>query len=60
MGTDDESLGLIAMIGVPVLLLASVVALHALPCQVLTILTAWILASLPIGVLVGHCVLSEE
>jgi hypothetical protein len=31
-----------------------------LPGQLLTILTAWILASFPIGVLFGHCVLSEE
>lgn len=60
MGTEDGSLGLIAMVGVPVLLLASIVVLHLLPSEVLTVLTAWILGSFPIGVLIGHCVLSEE
>ena len=27
---------------------------------ILTVLTAWTCASLPIGVLVGHCALSED
>lgn len=60
MGTEGGSLRLIAMIGMPVLLLASIVVLRLLPNEVLTVLTAWILASFPIGVLIGHCVLSEE
>jgi hypothetical protein len=34
--------------------------LRLLPSEVLTILMAWILTSFPIGVLIGHCVLSEE
>ena len=60
MGTEDGSLGLIAMIVTPALLLASIVVLHLLPSEVLTILMAWILASFPIGILIGHCVLNEE
>jgi hypothetical protein len=39
---------------------ASLTLLLLLPNQVLAILAAWALASLPIGVLIGHCVLSEE
>lgn len=27
---------------------------------ILTVLTAWVCASVPIGVLVGHCTLSED
>jgi hypothetical protein len=39
---------------------ASLALLLLLPNEVLAILAAWALASLPIGVLIGHCVLSEE
>jgi hypothetical protein len=34
--------------------------LQALPYEVSTALCAWALASLPIGILVGHCALSED
>ncbi len=60
MGSEDGPLGLIAIVGTPAVLAVSIVLLHLLPSEVLTILTAWILASFPIGVLIGHCVLSEE
>ncbi|HEY4171503.1 MAG TPA: hypothetical protein VGM42_00640 [Rhodopila sp.] len=38
----------------------SIVVLHVQSNDVLTIVTAWILSSFPIGILIGHCVLSEE
>jgi hypothetical protein len=60
MGKEDGPLGLIAILGTPVLMVVSMVILHLLPREVLTILVTWILASFPIGVLIGHCVLSEE
>ncbi len=34
--------------------------LQVLPPEVSLALSAWILASLPIGILVGHCALSED
>jgi hypothetical protein len=48
------------MVWIPLFFHASIVLLRLLPSEVLTILMAWILASFPIGVLIGHCVLSEE
>jgi hypothetical protein len=60
MESEDESLGLTAILLTPALVAASVFVLHLLPSEVLTFLTAWILASFPLGILIGHCVLSEE
>jgi hypothetical protein len=60
MWSEDESPGLIAICGPPVIVAITVYLLHFLPNEVLTFLAAWTLASFPIGVLIGHCVLSEE
>jgi hypothetical protein len=60
MGRDDGPLGLMTLLGAPVVVAISILVVHLLPSGVLTILTAWIVASVPIGVLIGHCVLSEE
>jgi hypothetical protein len=60
MCCEDESPGLIAILGPPTLVAAALLVLHMLPSEVLTFLTGWTLASFPIGVLIGHCVLSEE
>jgi hypothetical protein len=35
-------------------------ALQVLPYGVSAVLITWILASLPIGILIGHCALGEE
>jgi hypothetical protein len=60
MWSEDKSPGLLAILGPTVLVAACVWLLHMLPGEVLTFLTAWTLASFPIGVLIGHCALSEE
>jgi len=60
MRSEHDTPGLIAILGPPTIVAGVVVLLHMLPNQVLIILTAWTLASFPIGVLVGHCVLSED
>jgi hypothetical protein len=60
MGRKAAPRGLIAVLGAPAMIGLSIFLLHLLPRDVLTILTAWILASFPIGVLIGHCVLSED
>ncbi|MDB5404231.1 MAG: hypothetical protein QOF70_5803 [Acetobacteraceae bacterium] len=60
MRDEDESPGLMTLLGPSAFVAVCVVVLHILPTQVLTFLTAWTLASFPIGVLIGHCVLSEE
>jgi hypothetical protein len=60
MRNQDESPGLKAVAGSFVTIVAVALMLHLLPNEVLMILTAWTLASFPIGVLIGHCVLNEE
>ena len=60
MWSQDEPLGPIAILGPPALVAMILFMLHMLPAQVLGMLTVWILASFPIGVLIGHCALSEE
>ena len=60
MSSEDESSGPIAIFGPPMIVAITVYLLHFLPNEVLTFLTAWTLVSFPIGVLIGHCVLSEE
>ena len=46
--------GITVAIGCACLLPVNILAL------ILTVLTAWTCASVPIGVLVGHCALSED
>ena len=60
MGTQDRSPRLASIIGPPAAIVAAALVLHLLPREVLAFLTAWILISLPVGVLIGHCVLSED
>jgi|tagenome__1003787_1003787.scaffolds.fasta_scaffold12689758_1 hypothetical protein len=35
-------------------------AVQLLPTEVSAVLSAWVLASLPIGVLIGYCALGED
>ncbi len=51
---------LVQLAGPPMAVAGCVFALSLLPREVLAVLTAWTLGSVPIGVLFGHCVLSEE
>ncbi|MEA2737390.1 MAG: hypothetical protein QOH05_697 [Acetobacteraceae bacterium] len=60
MWRGDEPPRLMAILGPPTLVAGSVFLMHTLPSAVLTFLTVWTLASLPIGVLIGHCALGEE
>lgn len=58
--SEAEPLGLVRLLGLPAVIAASVVALRMVSSDVLDILAVWTVASVPIGVLVGHCVLREE
>jgi hypothetical protein len=60
MWNEDEPLGSTAIFGPPAMLVVGIILLHFLPSEVLTFLTVWVLASFPIGILIGHCALSEE
>ncbi|HEX3574844.1 MAG TPA: hypothetical protein VHU42_09610 [Rhodopila sp.] len=59
METRDASLGLFAMAGPAATIIISAILLRLLPNEVRIMLAAWVLMSFPIGVLFGHCVLSE-
>lgn len=60
MRDQDESPWVISVVGPPAIAAALIFLLCMLPNEVITLLTAWVLGSFPIGVLMGHCVLSEE
>jgi hypothetical protein len=60
MWSENEPPGVIAILGAPAVVALGAYVLHLLPNEVLAILTVWTLSSFPIGVLIGHCVLSEE
>jgi hypothetical protein len=60
MGSRDDSPGRFSIAGPAATVVMSAYLLHLLPNEVRIVLAAWILISLPIGVLFGHCVLSEE
>jgi hypothetical protein len=57
---EAEPLRLIALLGLPALVAASAFALRLVSSEVLDVLVVWTAASVPIGVLVGHCVLREH
>ncbi|HEY0424290.1 MAG TPA: hypothetical protein VGC82_13295 [Rhodopila sp.] len=44
----------------PVIVACIIFLLHLMPGGLLAGLVLWTLASFPIGVLIGHCILSEE
>ena len=48
------------LLGLPVTIAIAVSLLHFLPTEVIDVFTIWLLASLPIGVLIGHCILDQE
>jgi hypothetical protein len=60
MWSEDGPPAPIAVLGPPAVAVVSGLILYFLPNEVLTFLTVWVVASLPIGVLIGHCALSEE
>ena len=59
MDTEDRPLRLRMLIGIPALIGAAIYLLHMMPGGILTVLTAWIMGSFPVGVLIGNCILSE-
>lgn len=60
MGRNDESSGIGSILGPPLVVVITALLLAVIPTEVRIGLTVWTLVSFPIGVLFGHCVLSEE
>ena len=60
MVAEMEPRALASLVGPPVLIAIAALMVFALPTEVLMILLAWSVMSFPIGMLIGHCVLSEN
>jgi len=60
MWIADIPSGLLCRVGPPMIVLIMFWFMLMLPSQVLTFLTAWLFASLPIGVVIGHCVVNDD
>jgi hypothetical protein len=60
MISQDRSPELLSTGGLAATVASIIFLLYLMPSGVLAGLALWTLASFPIGVLIGHCVLSEE
>jgi hypothetical protein len=60
MGSRDGKSGLAAAAGFLGFLVTAVYTAQILPGEVANFLMAWIMSSFPIGILIGHCALSED
>jgi hypothetical protein len=60
MGRRDGPSGLTVAAGSLAVAVTAAWGMHVLPYEVSATLTIWILGSLPIGILLGHCVLNED
>ena len=56
----DLAWRVLEMGGPPLIGIATACLLHSLPEGMVDFLTAWTLVSLPIGMVIGHCALSED
>ena len=60
MGKNKESPETVSVLGPPLIVAIAALLLAVMPSELRIALTVWTLASFPIGILFGHCVLSEE
>lgn len=60
MGSKDDTSGLAAAAGFLGFIVTAVYTVQILPGEVANFLTAWIMTSFPVGILVGHCALSGD
>ncbi len=60
MTSGNAQGGLVSLAGPPTVVAITALVLMLVPVEVAIALFSWTLASLPIGILFGHCVLSEE
>jgi hypothetical protein len=49
-----------SILGPPFLVASTASVLYLTPAAVLGLLAAWTLVSIPVGILLGHCVLRED
>ncbi len=55
-----DSLAGPVLIGACLLVVTAASALHFLPSGIASLVAGWMVLSVPAGIAVGHCVLSEE
>lgn len=60
MGQRNEPAGMLSVLGPPAIVAIIALGLALIPSEVRTVLIAWTLLSIPVGVLFGHCVRNEN
>ena len=60
MSPRDSGLAFTALLGLSIVVLVVGLLSYAAPDRVAMILTLWALASVPLGIAIGHCTLSED
>ena len=60
MSSGESDLAFIALLGLSIAVLVVGILSYAAPDKIAMILTLWALASLPLGIAIGHCTLSEN
>lgn len=60
MWTTDAPAGLLCRVGPPTIVMIMGWLLLMLPSQVIAFFIAWLFASFPIGVVIGHCVVNDD
>jgi len=60
MGREFESPGVVSVLGPPAVVATAALLMALMPSEVRLVLTIWTLASFPIGILFGRCVLKED
>jgi hypothetical protein len=56
----NEAPGIVSVLVPPAIIVLTAILLALVPIEVTIVLAVWTLASFPIGMLFGHCVLNEE
>jgi hypothetical protein len=60
MSSGESDLAFTALLGLLIAVLVVGLLSYAAPDRIAMILTLWALASLPLGIAIGHCTLSEN
>ena len=60
MSNHNETSRLTAILLPPTIVALGAIEIYLIPPQLQILLVVWVVASIPVGVLFGHCVLSEK
>ena len=57
---QDDAGAVMTLAGPPLLIGLAMSLVYAMPTETLAFLVAWVLLSVPLGMLLGHCALGED